>query len=44
MTHKKKIQLDRSKLLGFKIAEGGKLGAKLGAKLGGKVGQKPSVA
>jgi hypothetical protein len=47
----KRIKLDRSKLLGFKLAQstltenGGKcsqarLGAKLGAKLGGKIGAK----
>jgi hypothetical protein len=47
----KRIQLDRSKLLGFKLAQstpaenGGKnsqdkMGAKLGAKLGGKAGGK----
>jgi len=49
-----RIQLDRSKLLGFKLAQstpaenGGKnsrarLGAKLGAKMGGKVGAKVGV-
>jgi len=52
--NQKRIQLDRSKLLGFKLAQttpaesGGKtsparLGAKLGAKLGGKVGAKAGV-
>ena len=49
-----RIQLDRGKLLGFKLAQstpaenGGKnsrsrLGAKLGAKMGGKVGAKVGV-
>jgi hypothetical protein len=52
--NQKRIQLDRSKLLGFKLAQstpaehGGKnsqarLGAKLGAKMGGKVGAKVGV-
>jgi hypothetical protein len=47
----KRIQLDRSKLLGFKLAQStpaenagkysqSKLGAKFGAKLGGKAGAK----
>ncbi|HUB86626.1 MAG TPA: hypothetical protein VMB22_01950 [Verrucomicrobiae bacterium] len=49
---KKRIQLDRSKLFGFKLAQAdqkiadknspGKLGAKLGVKLGAKPGTKPT--
>lgn len=34
-----KIQLDRKKLLGFRIASDDKTGSKLGAKLGTKVGE-----
>lgn len=49
--NRKRIQLDWSKLLGFKLAQStltenagkhspARLGAKLGAKLGGKIGAK----
>jgi len=47
--NKKRIQLDRSKLLGFKLAQadqkaaGKGSAAKLGAKLGTKLGAKPGV-
>ena len=50
--NKKRIQLDRSKLLGFKLAQNdqktagksstNKLGGKLGVKLGVKAGEKPA--
>lgn len=33
-----KIQLDRKKLLGFRMIDASKSGSQLGAKLGGKVG------
>jgi hypothetical protein len=36
----KKIELDRTKLLGFRIDGGAKLGAKTGAKIGQKLGAK----
>ena len=52
--NQKRIQLDRSKLLGFKLAQStltenagknspARLSAKLGAKLGGKAGAKVGV-
>jgi hypothetical protein len=52
--NQKRIQLDRSKLLGFKLAQAtpaendgkpspARMGAKLGAKLGGKVGGKAGI-
>lgn len=43
----KKIAIDRSKLLGFRLEEGtgsaggAKLGGKVGGKIGAKIGRKP---